>query len=138
MKKYIKIVLIPVLAIVLPFVLLRVIIECPALIGLSEIILYLYPIYLPVFCGYFGVTLYKVMGKILLPISIFNLFLIFCTHFLTEMIFDAIDRSLASVLVGVLLVGPLFYSVPVSFIAPAIYKHRQKKAKAQKNNETQV
>ncbi len=127
MKKYIKIVLVPILAIVLPFAIIRASIEYTALIWLEEIVLYLYPIYLPVFCGYFGITLYKVTGKILLPTSIFNLCLILSTHYFTEMIFDAIDRSLAGVLVGILLVGPLFYSVPVSFIAPAIYKRKNER-----------
>lgn len=57
--KYIKIVLIAILAIVLPFALLKASLECDGLTDLGEIVFYVYPIALPVFCGWFGVQLLK-------------------------------------------------------------------------------
>ncbi len=136
--KYIKIILIAVLGVILPFTVLMVNIEYEVLFELSDTVLYLNPLYLPIFCGFVGVMIYKETGKILLPTLIFNLFLIFCTNCLTEMIFDAIERSLADALIGILLLGPLIYSVPISFIAPAIYKRKKEKAEVQKNNEDET
>ena len=55
--------------------------------------------------------------------------------FLTKILFAAIERSLADAVIFLLLMGPLIYSIPISFIAAAIYKHKKKKAEVQKNNE---
>lgn len=125
--KYIKIILIAVLVVILPLAILRAGIEHNDLAGLSEIILYLYPIYLPLFCGWFGIKLFKDTGKILLPTTLFNIFLIFSTIYLAEMIINSIERSLADAAIVLLLYGPMIYSIPVSPIAAAIYKDKNKK-----------
>ena len=130
--KYIKIILMAVLGIALPFAIIRVSIEYNALAELFDIVLYLHPIYLPLFCSCFGIKLFKETGKIFLPTIIFNLFLIVVTYFLTVMTFAGREPGLAGVLMALLLFGPLIYSVPVSFIAAAIYKHKNMKDKSQK------
>lgn len=126
--KYIKIILVAVLAVVLPFAILRAGIEYNDLAEVSGSVLYLYPIYLPFFCGWFGIKLFKDTGKIFLPTIIFNLFLIVSVYLLTEMIFNSIERSLTDAVIGLLLYGPMVYSVPISPVAAAIYKHKKKKA----------
>lgn len=123
--KYIKLIFTAVLGVVLPFAILKVGIENNSFAELSDKILYLYPVYLPVFCGWFGIKLFKETGKILLPNVIFGLFLVVGTYFLTEMIFNSIERSLADAVIGLLLYGPMIYSIPVSLIAAANYKHKK-------------
>ncbi len=128
--KYIKFILTAVLGIVLPFAILKVGIENNSFAELSDKILYLYPVYLPVFCGWFGIKIFKETGKILLPTVIFGLFLVVGTYFLTEMIFNSIERSLADAVIGLLLMGPTVYSISVFSIAAAICKHKKKKQEA--------
>ena len=136
--KYIKIVLIAVLAIVLPFALLKASLECDGLTDLGTIVLYTYPIALPVFCGWFGVQLFKTGGKVLLPTLIFNLFMVVSICFLSEWVFRSIERSLADVLIALLLYGPMVISVPVSPVAAAIYKHKKKKYEALSVDEVTI
>ena len=121
---YIKVILIVFLGAVLPFAMLRISTEYDLLADLAETTLYIYPIYLPVLCGWFGVKTYKETGKLLFPISLFNLALVFVSLCFTKMIFDSIERSLADALIGLLLLGPVIYSFPVSYITAAIYKHK--------------
>ncbi len=133
--KYAKALLIALLGVIWPFAIIRISIDYPALTDFAEVILYLFPVYLPVFCGLFGVTLYKMTEKIFLPNFIFNLFLIVGAYFLSEMILNAIERRLADAVIALLLMGPPVYSVPISFIAAAIYKHQKKMANMQNSNE---
>ncbi len=125
--KYIKMILLAILCVILPFVILKASIENNDLADLAGIVLYLYPICLPVFCGWFGIKLFKETEKILLPTTMFNVFLLFSTIYLSEMIFDSIERSLADAAIWLLLYGPMIYSIPVSPIAAAIYKRKKKK-----------
>ena len=133
LKKYIKIVLIPVLGILLPFALTRISVEY----GVSDlaIIMYLYPLYLPVLCGWFGVKIFKETGKVFFPTMIFNIFLLVGTYYLTVMILNSIERSLGDAALVLLFFGPAVYSAPISPIAAAICKYKKKKAEVQKNNE---
>ena len=133
--KYIKIILVAVLAIALPFAILRASIEYNALAVSAEMILYLFPIYLPILFAWSGIKIFKATSEIFYPTLLFNAFLFFVIYFLAKMIFGAIERSLADAVIGLLLMGPLIYSVPISFIAAAIYKHKKKKDEVQKNNE---
>ena len=133
--KYIKIILVVIFAIALPFAILRASIEYNVLWWSVDIILYLFPIYLPILFAWFGIKIFKATNKIFFPIFLFDILLVFLMFFLTEILFAAIERSLADAVIGLLLMGPLIYSVPISFIAAAIYKHKKKKAEAQKNNE---
>lgn len=135
LKKYIKIILIAALGIVLPFAIVIASMKYNVLADFVDPILYIYPIYLPIFCGWFGIKLFKETGKILLPSFFFNLFLVVCTCFLTEMIFNSIERSLADVVIGLLLYGPMVYCILISPIAAAIYKHKKKKVEIQEIEE---
>lgn len=133
--KYIKINLVAVFAIALPFAILRASIEYNDLAVFAEMILYLFPIYLPVLFAWFGIKIFKVTGEIFYPTLLFDILLVFVMFFLTKILFAAIERSLADAVIFLLLMGPLIYSIPISFIAAAIYKHKKKKAEVQKNNE---
>lgn len=125
--KYIKMILIAVICIVLPLAILKLSIEYNDLADLANMVWHLYPICLPVFCGWFGIKLFKETGKILLPTTLFNIFLIFSTIYLSEIIIDSIERSLADVAIVLLLYGPMICSVPISPVAAAIYKRKNKK-----------
>ncbi len=133
--KYLKIILIAILVIVSPFAILKASIEYNDLAELGSIVFYLYPIGLPIFCGWFGVQLFKETGKVLLPTMIFNLFMVVSICYLTEMIFNSIERSLADVVIGLLLYGPMVISIPISPIAAAICKYRKKRYEAQNFEE---
>lgn len=133
--KYIKIILKAVLGIALPFIILRASIEYNVLAEFADKILYLFPIYLPILFAWFGIKIFKATDEIFSPILLLDLLLVFVIYFLTKMIFGAIERSLADAVIGLLLMGPLIYSVPISFIAAAIYKHKKKKTEAQRSED---
>ncbi len=128
--KYLKIILIAILVIILPFAILKASIEYNDLAELGSIIFYLYPIGLPIFCGWFGVQLFKNTKKVILPTVIFNVFMVVSVCCLTQMMFDSIERSLADVAIGLLLYGPMVISIPISPIAAAICKRKKKKQEA--------
>ncbi len=128
MKKYIKLVLLSVVGVITPFVLIYItIIFSSILTELGAIICYLYPIYLPIFCGFMGIEFYKTTKEIFLPTLIYNLFLGYSTYFLTDLIVESTGRDLGAVAVVLVLFIPTIYSVPISPIAAAIYKHKTKK-----------
>ncbi len=133
--KYIKIILVVILAVALPFAILRASLEYNCLTDFAEIILYLFPLYLPVLFVWFGIKIFKTTNEIFFPILLFDILLVFVMFFLTKILFAAIERSLADAVIFLLLMGPLIYSIPISFIAATIYKHKKKKAEVQKNNE---
>lgn len=128
--KYLKLILIAILVIVLPFAILKASLEYNDLSELGNITFYVYPIGLPVFCGWFGVQLFKNTKKVILPTVIFNVFMVVSVCCLTQMIFDSIERSLADVAIGLLLYGPMVISIPISPIAAAICRYRNKRCEA--------
>ena len=132
--KYTKTLLIGFLSIILPFTILKVSIEYDVLIDFAAIILYLIPIYLPVLFAWLGIKIFKATNEIFFPILLFAAVSFFVIYCLVQRIFNSIERSLADAVIGLLLMGPLIYSVPASFIAAAIYKHKRKNQKF-KNNE---
>lgn len=133
--KYIKIILVAVLAIALPFAILRASLEYNCLTDFAAIILYLFPLYLPVLFVWFGIKIFKTTNEIFFPILLFDILLVFVMFFLTKILFAAIERSLADAVIFLLLMGPLIYSIPISFIAAAIYRHKNTKDKSQNNTD---
>lgn len=127
--KYIKIILIAILCIIPPFAILRAVIEYDVLIELANVVLYLYPIYLPVLFALFGIKIFKATDKIFFPILLFDIVLVFVIYFLAKMILYATERNLAGAVIARLLIEPLIYSIPISFIAAAIYKYKNQKSK---------
>ncbi len=136
--KYLKSFLIAALGVVFPFALLKAIIEFEILIDFFDTILFLYPVYLPILCGCFGIMAFKATNKILFPTLFFNAFLTFSTFILSlMMILNSKDRSLTDSLVFLLLFGPTLYSIPISPIASAIYKKKIKKQSCVETRENQ-
>lgn len=133
--RYIKIILTAILTVTLPFAILRVSIEYSDLTDFAGIILYLFPLYLPVLFIWFGIKIFKTMNEIFFPILLFDALLVFVMFFFTKILFASIERSLADAVIFLLLMGPLIYSIPISFIAAAIYKHKLIKNKSQKNTD---
>ena len=131
--KYIKIIITVILTVALPFAILRASLEYDCLTDFAEIILYLFPLYLPVLFIWFGIKIFKITNEIFFPILLFDVLLVFIMFFLTKILFASIERSLADAVIFLLLMGPLIYSIPISFIAAAIYKHKTIKDKLQKN-----
>lgn len=131
--KYIKIIITVILTIALPFAILRASLEYDCLTDFAEIILYLFPLYLPVLFIWFGIKIFKITNEIFFPILLFDALLVFVMFFLMKILFASIERSLADAVIFLLLMGPLIYSIPISFIAAAIYKHKTIKDKSQKN-----
>ncbi len=126
--KYLKSFLIAALGVVFPFALLKAIIEFEISIDLFDTILFLYPVYLPILCGCFGIMAFKATNKILFPTLFFNIFLAFSTFILPlTMILNTKEQSLTDSLIFLLLFGPTLYSIPISPIASAIYKQKIKK-----------
>lgn len=123
--KYIKIILITILGIALPFAILRASLEYNALTDFAEIILYLFPLYLPVLFGWFGIKIFKITKEIFFPILLFDILLGIVMFFLTKILFAALERSLADAVIFLLLMGPLIYSIPISFISAVIYRHKK-------------
>ena len=135
MKKSGNIILVFGLGIVLPFVIVRLSLEYAFLTALASI-MYYYAVYLPFLCGWLGIKLFKVTGKVLLPTLIFDLILFATTYFLSAKILGAVERSLGDAALALLLFGPSIYSAPIAPIAAVICKHRQKKAEISKNDDT--
>lgn len=126
-----KTILVVVIGVLLPFALLGAGMKIDKFSGVFDAMLFLYPVYLPVLCSWAGINIYKVTNKILLPTVIFNMFLIATSLYLSQMIFNSIERSLADVVIAVLLYGPLFYSVLAAPISAVIYKRKIKRKEMQ-------
>lgn len=126
--KYIKIILIIILGIALPFAILRASLKYNALTDFAEIILYLFPLYLPVLFGWFGIEIFKITKEIFFPILLFDILSGIVMFFLTKILFAALERSLADAVIFLLLMGPLTYSIPISFISAVIYRHKKNKS----------
>ncbi|MBR2860492.1 MAG: hypothetical protein IKB86_01480 [Clostridia bacterium] len=103
---------------------------------LGDSILFLNPLYLPVFCAWFGTRLVKKTGSVALPLTIFNLFIIIGNVLISQIIFDSMTPSLADAFVAASLLFPLFYSVPISFISAIIYNCIKNKSTSEEPEET--
>ena len=77
MKKYIKLIFICVLAIILPLVVfcLFAYYNLEILGSITAFILFAYPIYFPIFSGFFMIKLFKKANKILLPTIFYEILL---------------------------------------------------------------
>ena len=133
MKKYLKIILVPVLCLVLPYALIRI--GTDLFPETAEMIMFYLPVYVPLYGVLVSIMLVRDTGKFILPTLIFNLFWIAGTILLTKMIMDPLERSLADGLIALLLAGPLFYSVPISVISAAVCRYRMKKAEKGASSE---
>ncbi len=125
MKKYLKIILVPVLCLIVPYLLISL--GTDILVETSEMIMFFLPVYVPFYGIFVSIMLVRNTGKFILPTLLFNLFWIGGTILLTKMIMDPLERSLADALIAMLLAGPLFYSVPISVISAAVCRYRMKK-----------
>ena len=132
LKKTLIIIITALLLITLPYVLILASIKYNSLVDFAGMFASFLPIYLPVLFACFAVKLCKSTGKMFLPTLLLNILAVLIIYSITRIIFSLTERSLADAVVALLLVGPLVYSVPISFIAAAISKYKAKKSGIQK------
>lgn len=122
--KCVKIITLAILAIVLPFIIIRVSVEFVLLSDLVDKILFAFPLYLPFVFVWSGIKIFEATNKIFHPILFLDLLLAFVVFLLVKMLFDGTERSLADSVALLLLIGPLIYSIPASFIGALIYRRK--------------
>lgn len=124
--KYAKITVLAILTATLPFVLMILIIVCRFgfLSDYVTKITFLFPLYCPVAFGWIGIKAFKATNKIFPPVLLIDLVMTLVITISFKILFEATERSLADSALVLIFMGPLFYSVPISFIAPIIYKNK--------------
>ena len=131
-KKALIIIITTLLLTTLPYAIILASVKYKIIVDFAEMLLYSLPIYLPVLFACFGIKLFKSTGIIFLPTLSLNILAVLIIYSITRIIFSLTQPSLADVVVALLLMGPLVYSVPISFIAAAISKYKMKKSDIQK------
>lgn len=141
-KKTLIIIIIALLLTTLPYAIILASVKYKTLVDFAGMLLYSLPIYLPVVFACFGVKFFKSAGKMFLPTLSFNILAVLIIYSITRIIFRLTERSLADAVIALLLIGPLVYSVPISFIAAviavAISKYKVKKSDIQKAEDIAI
>ncbi len=141
--KYVKLLIMGLLGVLIPFMILIPIFEYHGndiLNCIAVLIFYTYPLYLPVFCGFYGARLFKVTKIVFIPTLLYNIFLFFSTFILSQVAAEATMNGnagdLGASLIVLVLLLPTLYSIPISFIVGLICKHKKKKAEMLNNEKT--